>query len=187
MITVLTIWSFSFVNAHAFIVLNIHETPNVYLKPSFHCFRPKIGVEISEVRWSISLVNFSSARRWKLSTLILWFYGDQYSIFQWTALLFSWQFVNESKRKRSCIFCCYEIQVHHILILTYPHPNPDTSVDRVQPQISQMKNNLKGAAKSHGSAQNNISNRHADYQASSFSHDEKAIRAELKTLGRVFR
>ena len=70
---------------------------------------------------------------------------------------------------------------------TYPHPNPDTSVDRVQPQISHVKNNLKGAAKSHGSAQNNISNRHADYQASSFSHDEKAIRAELKTLGRVFR
>ena len=70
---------------------------------------------------------------------------------------------------------------------TYPQPNPDTSVDRVQPQISQMKNNLKGAAKSHGSAQNNISNRHADYLASSYSHDEKAIRAELKTLGRVFR
>ena len=72
---------------------------------------------------------------------------------------------------------------------TYPHPNPDTSVDRVQPQISQMKNNLKGAAKSHGSAQNNISNRHAGYLASFYiySHDEKAIRAELKTLGRVFR
>ena len=70
---------------------------------------------------------------------------------------------------------------------TYPHPNPDTSVDRVQPQISQTKNNLKGAAKSHGSAQNNISNRNADYLASSFSHDEKAIRAEVNTLGRVFR
>ena len=72
---------------------------------------------------------------------------------------------------------------------TYPHPNPDTSVDRVQPQISHVKNNLKGAAKSHGSAQNNISNRHAGYLASFYiySHDEKAIRAELKTLGRVFR
>ena len=55
---------------------------------------------------------------------------------------------------------------------THPYPDPDTTVERVQQQIFQLKYTLKGAAYGHQSTTQNNGNRHAGYHAFSFTHDE---------------
>ena len=55
---------------------------------------------------------------------------------------------------------------------THPYPDPDTTVERVQQQIFQLKYTLKGAADGHQSPPNNMGNRHAGYLAFFYMHDE---------------
>lgn len=62
-----------------------------------------------------------------------------------------------------------------LVSMTYPYPDPDTCVERVQPQIFQLKFNLKAATDGHDNPQKDMSNRHAGYFASSYVHDEKVL------------
>ena len=56
--------------------------------------------------------------------------------------------------------------------MTYPYPDLDTSVERVQPQKFQLKFNLKAATDGHKNPQNDMSTRYGGYLASSYFRDE---------------
>ena len=99
----------------------------------------------------------------------------------WLCFLFTNWLMSLQRRNRAVAASRYSTLI--LVNITYPYSDPDTSVERVQPQKFQLKNNLQNATDGRECSKNNMRQWHAYYFSGAYRHDRNtAVKRYKATL-----